>query len=460
MSESRSSAPRVLIIGAGTGGLCLAHGLRRDGIDVSVFERERTRTDGLHGYRVGIDPDGSRALRACLPPDLFATFVATRARAPRYFNILTEHLSEVLSLPIPEELDPVRSEKSVSRMTLRQILLTGLEDAVHFDKTLTRYEQHPDTTVTAYFADGSSVTGDLLVGADGTSSRVRQQHLPHARLEDSGILGIAGKVPLTDETKELLPAKAFYGISIVMAPRGYSCILHVMEFPWDRNGIKPGIGTTDAEPIARWPGLLFDNTRDYLMWGVSAASSRFPADVMSRRGGDLIELALGLTDTWHTNLRSLIRLSEPDSCFPLNIRTSAPIAPWPSSNVTLIGDAIHTMTPGRGVGANTALRDAALLCANLTAVRKHRMDLVAAVRDYEAQMIAYGFAAVRSSRQQMDGNGLIHKPLVGRVALEGMRAGMRMANRLPPVKQRMIDGLQRERGADREVSGGAVVASG
>lgn len=91
---------RVLIIGTGTGGLCLAHGLKRAGIDVAVYERDQTRTGGLQGYRVGIDPDGSRALHHCLPPELFATFVATCARGPRDFNILTEDLEEVLSLPL------------------------------------------------------------------------------------------------------------------------------------------------------------------------------------------------------------------------------------------------------------------------------------------------------------------------------------------------------------------------
>jgi hypothetical protein len=58
------------------------------GIDVRVFERDEVRTDGLHGYRVGIDPDGSRALHALhalLPADLYDVFVATCARAPRYF---------------------------------------------------------------------------------------------------------------------------------------------------------------------------------------------------------------------------------------------------------------------------------------------------------------------------------------------------------------------------------------
>src|SRR3954447_24531131 len=112
------SSPRVLIIGAGTGGMCLAQGLQRAGIDVTVFERDRTRTDGLHSYRVGIDPDGSRALHACLPPDLYDTFVATCGRAPRYFNMLTEQFDELLSLPLRVPDDPVESEKSVSRMTL------------------------------------------------------------------------------------------------------------------------------------------------------------------------------------------------------------------------------------------------------------------------------------------------------------------------------------------------------
>jgi hypothetical protein len=124
------------------------------------FLLPRTRADGLQGYRVGIDPDGSRALHECLPLDLYDTFVATCARTPRYSNILTEQLSEVLSLEERPNTDPVNSEKSVSRMTLRQVLLTSLDDVVHFDKTFNHYEQHPDGTVTAYFEDGTSASGD------------------------------------------------------------------------------------------------------------------------------------------------------------------------------------------------------------------------------------------------------------------------------------------------------------
>lgn len=62
---------------------------------------------------------------------------------------------------------------------------------------------------------------------------------------------------------------------------------------------------------------------------------------------------------------------------------------WTPSPVTLLGDAIHTMTPGRGIGANTALRDAALLCRTLTAVRDGQQPLLQAIGEYEAHMRAY-----------------------------------------------------------------------
>jgi 2-polyprenyl-6-methoxyphenol hydroxylase-like FAD-dependent oxidoreductase len=134
--------------------------------------------------------------------------------------MLTEDLKEVLAIPLPEVTDPVESEKSVSRMTLRQVLMTGLDDVVEFGKRFERYEHNPDGTVTAYFADGTSATGDLLVGADGAKSPVRGQYLPQLRTLDSGIIAIAGKLPITAESRKLLPPKVFEGISIVQAPHG------------------------------------------------------------------------------------------------------------------------------------------------------------------------------------------------------------------------------------------------
>jgi 2-polyprenyl-6-methoxyphenol hydroxylase-like FAD-dependent oxidoreductase len=410
-----TSPSKVIIIGAGTGGLCLAQGLKRAGIGVGVYERDRTRADGLQGYRVGIDADGKRALRANLPPELDQTFLATCAQRPVYANQLTHQMKFLFSagpelLKAGDQPPEADRDESVSRMTLRQVLLTGVEDVVHFDKVFSHYAQHPDATVTAFFQDGTSATGDLLVAADGANSRVRRQYLPQARLADTGLIGITGKTLLTPQTRALLPQRMIQGVSMVHGPKGFLCIVHVMQFKWDRAGeLKGGIGGSDAELIKAWPGLLYDNSRDYIMWGLAAADHWLPKDVTSRKGAELQQLVLELTGDWHPNLRKLFALGDPDSSFPLQIRTSEPIPPWPTTNVTLLGDAIHTMTPGRGVGANTALRDARLLVKDLVQAHQGRRSVTDAIGAYETTMTGYAWDAVIKSRAQMDGHSTMHK---------------------------------------------------
>jgi len=434
----------VLIIGGGTGGMCLAHGLKQAGVSVAVYERDRTRSDGLHGYRVGINPTGNRALQQCLPPELFDTYIATCARSPRYFNVLTEKLRFTATVPLRQPTDPVDSERSVSRMTLRQVLFTEMDDVVEFGKVFTHYQQHDDGTVEAFFADGSSATGDVLVAADGANSAVRRQYLPHATVKPAGIIAVGGKVPITAETKPLLPHNCFQGLSLVFAPKGRFCIWHVMEFKWDAQGqVKGGIGGNDAELIEKWPGLLFDNTRDYINWGFWASSDKYPPGVMDLRGPQLIRLVLEMTPGWHPNMRRLFGLADPGSCFPITIRTSVPIQPWQPTSITLLGDAIHTMTPGQGVGANTALHDAALLCRQLVAAQQDAKPLLAAIGDYQAEMVPYGFARVADSLAQngSSGNDPLHKPILGRVMLAVTRTYFRAVDRIPAVRKKFLNSL-------------------
>ena len=438
----------VIIIGAGTGGLCLAHGLKRAGINVTVYERDRTRKDGLQGYRVGISPAGSYALKECLSPELYDLFVATCARPPRYFNMLTEQMSELLSMDRFSGNDPVDSEKSVSRMTLRQVLLTGLEDVVVFDKKFSHYEHYSDGRVIVSFEDGTQAIGDVLVGADGAGSRLRKQRLPQARMEETGILSIGGKAPLTPESKALISNKVFNGISLIMAPKGFGAILHVMEFKWDRTGLKSNVGGSDAELISEWPGMLYDNTQDYIMWGVWGARKNLPADPTTLSRDQQLDLARKITHGWHPNMRRLIDLTDPSTVFPVNIRTSVPLEPWETSNVTLLGDAVHTMTPGRGVGANTALRDAALLCKRLIEIRDGK-PLLEALHEYEVEMLAYSKDAVLESRKQMDASSVIHKPVLGRLQLAIARVGMRFVNALPLLKRKMLQQQMRLRTVDQ-----------
>ncbi|KAH7303249.1 FAD-dependent monooxygenase [Stachybotrys elegans] len=445
-------AKHVLIIGAGTGGLALAHALRKAnvGVTVAVYERDRARADGLFGYRVGISPEGSRSLAACLPHDLFETFKRTTAITPDWFNMITEQYQQLLSINGFSKAadDGIGEERSVSRMTMRQVLLTGLEDVVHFDKYFTHFNTNENGTVIAFFKDGTTAMGDVLVGADGPGSPVRRQYLPHAILKDSGLYGITAKVDLNEETKRLLPPNALRGVTMVNAPHGDSCIIHVMEFPWDHDGQpKSNIGGNDEELLRRWPGRNFDNTRDYILLGFGGHGRRLPADIMSLDGPKLHALLLDLTASWHPDIRKLYELSDPTTSFPINIRTSEKVEPWDSTNATLIGDSIHTMTPGLGVGANTALLDAQILADCLVRAVQGQGDLVSAVAEYEKQMHSYAWRRVEKSLDRFNKDDAVYQPgLKGTIATMMMRTGMRVVNALPPLKRMVAESITKERG--------------
>jgi 2-polyprenyl-6-methoxyphenol hydroxylase-like FAD-dependent oxidoreductase len=132
---------------------------------------------------------------------------------------------------------------------------------------------------------------------------------------------------------------------------------------------RVGQATNDAAQLLGEPGALLDNTTSYVFWALAAERSGYPTDhdreTLTPR--QLRELALTMMTDWSPRLPTLVGASDPDTITPIPIRTSVPVAAWPTTTVTLIGDAIHAMTPFRGIGANTALRDASLLACSLTA---------------------------------------------------------------------------------------------
>ena len=112
---------------------------------------------------------------------------------------------------------------------------------------------------------------------------------------------------------------------------------------------------------------------------------------------------------------------------------SVPIRPWPTQQVTLLGDALHNMTPFRGIGANTALRDAAALRPALVAVARGQKDPTEALAVYERDMIEYGFAAVRTSRNDME---RFHAG--GRLARTAVKSLFRTIDYIPPLKSAFL----------------------
>jgi 2-polyprenyl-6-methoxyphenol hydroxylase-like FAD-dependent oxidoreductase len=424
MNTSRE--PQVLIIGGGIGGLCLAQGLRRAGIDVTVYERGLTRSDWLQGYRIHISPHGSRALHDCLVPANWQAFLDTVSTSGDGFGFTTEQLRDLLRFRRDEiaaaTSDPADRHYGVSRISLRQVLLSGMDDVVQLGKTFESYEVLPDGRVTADFADGTSATADLLIGADGPNSRVREQLLPHAERIDTGIVALAGKHRLNEQTIATLPRVLTTDANIVVpAGRGF---LFTAVWQHDRRLVAADGNTA--------PTFLLDNTADYTFWAYADAAEQFPADVADLSGDRLTELILDKTAEWAPGWRDLIGGSDPTTVNVVRVRSASPVGAWPTGPVTLMGDAIHNMTPMGGIGANTALRDADLLRRQLIAISRDEQKLIPAIHAYEAQMLDYGFAAVRRSLRnaQLAGSANRLSRIVFRSALRTMSA-------LPPLRRKI-----------------------
>jgi len=415
----------VVIIGGGIGGLCLAQGLRSAGIPVIVYERTQSRTDWLQGYRIHINPHGSRALHDCLPPAAWQRFLDSVSLSGGGFGFTTERLDDLLRFAGSEFLsdaDPAGSHYGVSRISLREVLLCDLDEVVRLGKSFDRYETSPDGKVIAYFSDGTSAIADVLVGADGANSVVRQQLLPHAERIDTGILAIAGKhrldgaeLPriLREDANMVIPADSGFLFTAVWEP--------------DRKTLVEQTAPAD---------FLLDNTTAYTFWAYADAASRFPARSDTLSGPDLTDVVLSRATGWAPALRELIGGSDPTTVNAIHVRSATPVEPWQTGRVTLLGDAIHNMTPMGGIGANTALRDADLLRRQLVAVAAGRQELRPALRTYEDQMRAYGFDAVKRSLRNAKMAGSA-SPL-GRRAF---RTVLRVVAAIPPLRRRIATSL-------------------
>lgn len=433
----------VVIIGGGLGGSCLAQGLKQAGISVALYEKEQTRGDGFFGFRLAIGSAGSRAMRDVLPPDLYQTFVATCADDPRYLTFYSERLDPLLSTVLPataeNDYDSAARTRLASPMTLRQLLLTGIEDVVHFGKTFTHYERRLDGRVAAFFADGTSVVGDVLVGADGARSQVRSQFLPQAGLRDSGFVVAYGRATVEDAAALLPERRMLDGISVIRGRAGSSVRIHPMTFKWDCTGeLKGHVDSFDAALIKTWSGMVYDDTTDHVMWGFINSSRRFNARRDQVCGAELLEEIVEATVRWDPAVRELIKRTAPATVAAARAVASRQVGPWETTNVTLLGGAIHARIPDSGVAATSALQSAGLLCDLIAEAAADRRPIVDAIGEYEAELHGSGFGEIRDYLRCLNRKARMGRPIIGPVLAAGSRTGLRVADRIPGLKKRVV----------------------
>ncbi|MEU8226390.1 NAD(P)/FAD-dependent oxidoreductase [Kribbella sp. NPDC048915] len=362
---------RVAIMGAGIGGLTLAQGLLKAGVDVTVYERDPSPQHRNQGYRIHISPVGEEALAATLPSAVRRRVIATATQpgdlVAGFDHQLDSQFEQVFPIAGPDAVT------SVDRYAFRRALMTGLDDVLRFGKQFTSYAEGQDG-VEISFADGSSAAVDVLVGADGVGSVVRSQLLPDFDVVDIGVRCVYGKVPVTPEVRALAPEAFLRGFCYASGPTG--------------------LGVAFAPTLFREPPAEYG---DYLMAVLVGTNSLLDAsddELFGMAAPELWSLFTRSVTDWHPTIRALIARGEPDAAFPITLRTCITVPTWTSARVTLLGDAVHPMTPAAGAGANTALWDAARLTQALISGE----DLAI----YQQEMVANGQKAVTESLQNAE----------------------------------------------------------
>ena len=367
----------ILIIGAGISGLALAQGFLKAHIPFRIFERDSALNMRTQGYRVRINGTGQAALEQVLPPSLFSRLKASCADianpTPANLDALTGENIESMMGRMP--IDPVRP-LNADRMVLRSVLWQGLEKFVEFGKEFSSYEV-TSTGVVVRFSDCSYALGALVVGADGSRSRVRKQLLPGYQLLDTEGRWIYGKTTLTPMLVEKFNKKALASMTLVSdrseeAP--LSLLLEPMHFK-------------DNEFRSELP-------KDYVYWVIGSRKDRFDVDEANMTTLSAEMASRDLTSHFHHSFHPLFALQDIAQTSVLRINSARPEIPsWEYSRVTLIGDSIHLMSPTAGVGATTALRDA----ATLSQILNDEGINANSVEKYEALMRKYAGEAIKGS---------------------------------------------------------------
>lgn len=369
----------VIVSGGGLSGLALAHGLIKDGHDVTVIERD-TDLNARAGYYLTLNDFGGKALRRCLPDDLFALYQRASRRTPdrRASIVLTPGLQEVSSMPsMALSDDPDYPDTGIHRRTLRQILAARLEGVLRLGRRAVSFTEDGEG-VSVTLDDGTTVRGDLLVIADGVRSQLRQQRLPDARVIDTGIQGISlfGITPITPELAAVVPAELYDGNANIVADRsGTRCLLVAFRPREEVASLAASIA----------PDVRLDPVQPYFMVSCSVPDGTevphrddWNAETPSRLRAAMLKAIEG----WHPAVVALVEGQDLDSIFRIPFAYVEPLDPWTPSRVTMIGDAAHAMLPTLGMGANMALNDARLLVDELAG----STDVLASVGAYETKM--------------------------------------------------------------------------
>lgn len=317
------SRPSILVVGGGIGGLTAAAGLARQGFPVRLLEA--APEFGEVGAGVTLSPNAMRGLDfiGCMEE------VASAGVEPRRQRI--QHWQDGRALLTLERADAREKYGApyvyIHRADLHAILVeTARRSGVELRAAAT-VTGSSGTTVT--LANGESLSADVIVGADGLKSAIRDRFEP-VKAHFTGHVAWRAVVPVTDALQALTDWPGIHigpGRMITRYPVRGSTLLNIVFF-------------------ARQQGWQDDG------WTIPAVP------------GELRQVYEG----WEPGAQALIAAAEQVPHFRWALNARQPLTSWiADGRVTLLGDAAHAMTPFLGHGAACAIEDAVVLARALDA---------------------------------------------------------------------------------------------
>jgi 2-polyprenyl-6-methoxyphenol hydroxylase-like FAD-dependent oxidoreductase len=318
-SRPRPTATGVrtaIVIGGGIAGPVTATALRKAGIEATVYEAYPELGEGIGGG-LALAPNGMAAL------DLLGAADAVRALATPVTHTRMAIDGKPHDLPTLAGVEPLQI---VGRGDLHRVLRDRAAEAgVRFEygKRLIQAVESPDG-VEARFADGTTATADVLIGADGVRSTVRS---------------------LID------PAAPGAGYTGLLAFGGYVDAARDLD-------AEPGVMT-----------FAFGKRAYYLYWKMADGRLTWGANLPSKQYMSLTEARAVPAEQWLRQLRETYRDDDPGRLLAERttpdtlditgaIHIMPPVPHWHSDRMALVGDAVHAPSNSTGQGASMAIESA------------------------------------------------------------------------------------------------------